>query len=129
MTDTKCDCIENVQSLNEEILSLHRQLANEKLRADTGWERYESANIDRNTVRATLSAIEGDVQTEVVATGTCSATIPVYFRRGVDDIGRIDVDTDDFEEAILAVKESLVERGTGWTHPVLAVINGGNKNG
>ena len=59
MTDNKCGCIENVQSLNEEILSLHRQLANEKLRADAGWERYESANIDRNTVRATLAAIKG----------------------------------------------------------------------
>ena len=96
MTDKKCTCADTTQALNEEILSLHRQLAHEKLRADAGWERYESANIDRNTVRATLAAIEGD--------------------------------TDDFEEAILAVKESLVEMGTGWTHPVLAVINGGNKN-
>lgn len=37
---------------NEEILSLHRQLAAEKLRADQGWQRYESANADRNALRA-----------------------------------------------------------------------------
>jgi hypothetical protein len=31
-------------TLSEENLKLHRQLAHEKLRADTGWQRYESAN-------------------------------------------------------------------------------------
>jgi hypothetical protein len=31
---------------------LHRQLAAETLRADQGWQRYESANADRNALRA-----------------------------------------------------------------------------
>lgn len=36
--------LKKICTLGEEILSLHRQLAHEKLRADTGWQRYESAN-------------------------------------------------------------------------------------
>jgi hypothetical protein len=41
-------------NLKEEILDLHRQLAAETLRANQGWERYESANADRNALRAEL---------------------------------------------------------------------------
>src|SRR5471030_82481 len=37
---------------DEEVLRLHRELAAEKLRADQGWARYESANADRNALRA-----------------------------------------------------------------------------
>lgn len=33
------------------ILDLHRKLAAETLRADQGWQRYESANADRNVLR------------------------------------------------------------------------------
>lgn len=32
------------ENLNAEVLKLHRELAAEKLRADQGWARYESAN-------------------------------------------------------------------------------------
>src|SRR5471032_1907657 len=37
---------------DEEVLRLHRELAAEKLRADQGWAQYESANADRNALRA-----------------------------------------------------------------------------
>lgn len=36
--------LEKIQSLEQEIIKLHSQLAHEKLRADTGWQRYESSN-------------------------------------------------------------------------------------
>lgn len=58
MTDKKCTCIDTAQTLNEEILSLHSQLAHEKLRADTGWERYESANSDRNDLRDKMAIVK-----------------------------------------------------------------------
>jgi hypothetical protein len=38
----------------EEINALHRRLAAETLRADQGWQRYEAANADRNTLRAAI---------------------------------------------------------------------------
>src|SRR5471032_1066340 len=41
---------------DEEVLRLHRELAAEKLRADQGWARYESANADRNALRAEKAA-------------------------------------------------------------------------
>jgi DNA-binding transcriptional regulator YdaS (Cro superfamily) len=40
---------------DDEILALHRQLAAETLRADQGWQRYESANADRNALRAEIA--------------------------------------------------------------------------
>jgi hypothetical protein len=53
----------------EEILSLHRQLAAERLRADQGWERYESANADRNALRAASVGAQaaGDAQEQIDA--------------------------------------------------------------
>jgi hypothetical protein len=41
--------------LRAEILALHRDLAGERLRADQGWTRYESANRDRNELRARIA--------------------------------------------------------------------------
>ncbi|GGX99018.1 hypothetical protein GJV26_15925 [Massilia dura] len=40
---------------NAEVLELHRRLAAEKLRADQGWQRYEAANADRNSLRASMA--------------------------------------------------------------------------
>ena len=45
----------NVILLNEN-LKLHRQLAHEKLRADQGWQRYESANKSRQAAENALAA-------------------------------------------------------------------------
>lgn len=45
-----------VMSLLEYIEYLHRQVAGERLRADQGWARYESANSDRNGLRAAMVA-------------------------------------------------------------------------
>ena len=42
---------DKIDALELEILTLHQQLAHERLRADTGWQRYESANADRNSLR------------------------------------------------------------------------------
>lgn len=36
--------LKKICTLGEEILALHRSLVHEKLRADTGWQRYEAAN-------------------------------------------------------------------------------------
>lgn len=41
---------------DEEVLALHRKLAAETLRADQGWQRYEEANRDRNSLRADMAA-------------------------------------------------------------------------
>lgn len=41
-----------LEAKDAEILALHRNLAGERLRADQGWQRYESANSDRNQLRA-----------------------------------------------------------------------------
>lgn len=35
-----------------------RELAHERLRADQGWQRWESANADRNQLRRELAAIK-----------------------------------------------------------------------
>lgn len=45
----------------EEVSALHRQLAAEKLRADQGWQRYESANADRNSLREVSTPTAEDV--------------------------------------------------------------------
>lgn len=46
---------DSAKERDEEILTLHRKLAAETLRADQGWQRYESANADRNALRAALA--------------------------------------------------------------------------
>lgn len=58
-----------VMSPLEYIEYLHRQVAGERLRADQGWARYESANTDRNGLRAAMvasaiPAIPGTKETE-----------------------------------------------------------------
>lgn len=51
--------------------------------------------------------------------------IHVYFRDKDGKLGRIDAGSVvDHEDAILYVKEALVDSAEGWTAPVLAVING-----
>jgi hypothetical protein len=59
----------------------------------------------------------------------------VYFRREGGKLGQMDVghttDTGeelDHRDAILIVKDALVESGEGWNAPVLALIKG-DKNG
>lgn len=51
----------------------------------------------------------------------------VYFKEE-GKLAVMQVDTEDHAEAILAVQESLVEKGTGFDDPVLALITGGKKN-
>lgn len=46
------------ETARAEIKDLHYQLAAETLRADQGWERYRSANDDRNDVRARVAELE-----------------------------------------------------------------------
>lgn len=41
-----------IESQEQEILKLHRDLAAEKLRADQGWHRYEAANLRKNELEA-----------------------------------------------------------------------------
>lgn len=43
-----------LNKLRVEILALHREIASERLRADQGWQRYESANSDRNALRTAM---------------------------------------------------------------------------
>jgi hypothetical protein len=50
-----------VMSQLEYIEYMHRQYAGERLRGDQGWERYESANKDRNALRASLAATQPTV--------------------------------------------------------------------
>lgn len=40
---------------DEEILAIHRKLAAAELHARLGWERYEAANRDRNSLREALA--------------------------------------------------------------------------
>lgn len=40
-----------IEELEETVITLHRSLAAETLRANQGWQRYESANADRNNLR------------------------------------------------------------------------------
>lgn len=51
-----------------EILSLHRQLAAEKLRADQGWQRYESANRSRQVTENQLAALQRPGQADKLLT-------------------------------------------------------------
>lgn len=51
--------------------------------------------------------------------------IRVYFRRNDGKLGQINAAALEHEDAILAVKESMVANNQGWNAPVLAVINGG----
>lgn len=41
-----------IESREQEVLKLHRDLAAEKLRADQGWHRYEAANLRKNELEA-----------------------------------------------------------------------------
>lgn len=50
--------LKKICTLEEEILSLHRSLAHEKLRADTGWQRYEAANKAHMAALNTISNME-----------------------------------------------------------------------
>lgn len=45
-----------LKAARESDLAAHRKLAAETLRADQGWQRYEEANKDRNSLRASLAA-------------------------------------------------------------------------
>lgn len=92
-----------VAAKEEEILSLHRKMAGEKLRADQGWTRYEEANRDRNELRASLvvlgksapqqhaQAALSDEQIIEIATTTRSAEankdggyiLPISFARAI----------------------------------------------
>lgn len=54
----------NEQQLQEEILALHRKLAGETLRADQGWQRYESANKRANAAEAKIAALSSQPQTD-----------------------------------------------------------------
>lgn len=47
---------------DQEVLALHRKLAAETLRADQGWQRYEEANQDRNSLRAERAVPAAGVQ-------------------------------------------------------------------
>lgn len=51
----------------------------------------------------------------------------VYFRDRANrgNIGVIDANYDDHQEAILEVQEMLVADGVGWDRPVLALVQGG----
>lgn len=49
----------------------------------------------------------------------------VYFKNLENKLGVIQVDTNNHADAILSVKESLVDSGEGYQGPVLAVIVGG----
>lgn len=49
-------------AIKAENATLHRHLAAETLRADQGWQRYESANSDRNAMHSTFVELNEDRQ-------------------------------------------------------------------
>lgn len=63
---------------------LHHQLAHEKLRADQGWERYESANADRNALRAEragmVAILDGVAASFPGDAGVAWANLPALWR-------------------------------------------------
>lgn len=61
---------ERIVILEEEILRLHRELAGERLRADQGWQRYEAANKDRNTLRVEKASF-ADVELDAKRFAAC----------------------------------------------------------
>jgi hypothetical protein len=47
-----------IEQLDEEVLSLHRQVAAERLRADQGWQRYEAKNKECLQLREMIAGKE-----------------------------------------------------------------------
>src|SRR5471030_2335282 len=93
---------------DEEVLRLHRVLAAEKLRADQGWARYESANADRNALRAEKAAAVQPVPAQQHAQAALSdEQIGEAIQRGYSHADGIRMDDYDLYCAVAEVRAIL----------------------